>query len=72
MTLRSWTEAEIRTALEQGNQVWVLNSGTHGADDVLIGIEEECRQDVIDNEERDVFKVGWTLTQIEEIEEVEK
>ena len=70
MTFRSHSEREIRDAFRRKETVCVLNSGTHGADDVLIGSIAECRQDVIDNEGEDVFETqGWTLSEIDSIEE---
>jgi len=70
MALRSHTSEEILAAFRRGEKIFVLDSGTHGGDDVLIGSREECLQDVIDNEEEDVFETqGWTLNEIDEGDE---
>lgn len=70
MTLRSRTAKEILAAFRRGEQIWRLDSGAHGSDDVLIGSKEECLQDVIDNEGRDVFSDdGWILAEIGEGDE---
>jgi len=70
MTLRSHTAEEILDAYTRGETICVLDTGTHGQDDVLIGSLEDCRQDVIDTEGRDVFNEdGWTLSEIGEGDE---
>ena len=70
MALRSHTAKEILDAYMQGETIYVLDSGTHGQDDILIGSLKDCRQDVINNEGRDVFEEdGWTLSEIGEGDE---
>ena len=70
MTLRSHTVEELLAAFRRGETICVLDSGAHGQDDVLIGSIEECRQDVIGSEERDVFEeAGWSLSEIGEGDE---
>jgi len=70
MTLRSHTAEEILDAYMRGETICALDTGTHGQDDVLIGSLEDCRQDVIDTEGRDVFNEdGWTLSEIGEGDE---
>lgn len=66
MTLRSHTEAEILAAHKRGEKIWELNSRMQGCDDILIGNDRaEVLQDVIDNEEQDVFDLkGWTLNEL--------
>ena len=54
----------------RGETICVLDTGTHGQDDVLIGSLGDCRQDVLDNEGRDVFeKDGYVLSEIGEGDE---
>jgi len=70
MTLRSHTAEEILDAYTRGETICVLDTGTHGQDDILIGSLEDCRQDVIDTEGRDVFdEDGWNLSEIGEGDE---
>lgn len=65
MTLRSHTGEELLAAYWQGETICVLDTGTHGMDDVLVGSVEECRQDVIDSEGRNVFEEdGWTVFEV--------
>jgi hypothetical protein len=46
MNYRSHTQEEIRDAIARGTEVWVLDTGSDGQDDVLIGSREEVFQDI--------------------------
>jgi len=70
MTLVSHTAKEILNTWLRGETICALDSGTHGQDDVLIGSIEHCKQDVLDNERRDVFdEDDWALCEIGEGDE---
>lgn len=65
MTLRSHTAAEILAAYRRGETICVLDSRTHGADDVLIGRIADCKQAVIENEDENVFETqDWRIFEI--------
>jgi len=66
MNYRSHTGGEIRDALARGAQVWVLDTGPDGEDDVLIGSREDVFQDVCSFHELGELPPHWSLKPFEE------
>jgi len=66
MRYRSHTEEEVRDAVAKGTQVWALDTGADGEDDVLIGSREEVFQDICSLHDSSEFPPHWTLTPFEE------
>lgn len=66
MKYRSHTPEEIRKAIEQGAEVWVLDTGSDGEDDVLIGSREEVFQDICAINQFTDLPPHWRLKPFEE------
>ena len=66
MRYRSHTEEEIRNAIAEGAQVWVLETGPDGEDDVLIGSREDVFQDICSLHDFSEFPPHWSLKPFEE------
>lgn len=64
MTYKSYTEEEIKEALEAGKQVWELDSGNAGEDDVLIGTKKEVINDLCACLEVEELPEGWDLYKV--------
>jgi predicted RNA-binding Zn-ribbon protein involved in translation (DUF1610 family) len=71
MRFISHTRRAVIAALTKGEPVFALNSGSAGEDDVLIGTEEECRNDTLSyispdgvSPEDMAWPEGWTLTPV--------
>lgn len=64
MRFVSHTRSEILLTLAQGKSVWALDTGNDGDDDVLIGTEEECRQDVMTWHTAKNWPESWTLSPV--------
>jgi len=65
MNFKSHTRREIAEALANGDQAWMLDTGSQGADDVLIGRLEEVTSDVLDHFDIEALPEGWELTRFE-------
>ena len=66
MNYRNHTEEEIRDAIAKGAQVWVLDTGPDGEDDVLIGSREDVFQDICSFQGISELPVHWHLKPFEE------
>lgn len=66
MKYRSHTEEEIRNAVAEGAQAWVLDTGSDGEDDVLIGSREDVFQDICALRDINEFPTHWHLKPFEE------
>ena len=66
MNYRSHTEEEIRDAIAKGAQVWVLDTGPDGVDDVLIGRRENVFQDICSFHGMTEFPAHWHLKPFQE------
>jgi len=66
MRYRSHTEEEIRNAVAKGAQVWVLDTGSDGEDDVMIGSREDVFQDICCFHDISEFPPHWHLKPFEE------
>ena len=68
-SLKSHTASEILTAIYAGEQIWQLDSGCSGHDDIMIGSRDLCESDIVsflDDDERPTFDAtGWTLRRSE-------
>ena len=64
MRFVSHTRNEVLLALSQGKSVFALDTGSDGDDDVLIGTEEECRQDVMTFHKLEHWFEDWTLSPV--------
>jgi len=65
MNFRSHTRREIAEAIAAGGQAWMLDTGTDGDDDVLVGSLEEVASDLLDHFELDALPESWELTRFE-------
>jgi hypothetical protein len=63
---RSHTEKEIRDAIAKGARVWVLDTGSDGEDDVLIGTREDVFQDICSLHDIREFPAHWRLQPFED------
>lgn len=70
MNYRSHTREDIEAALTAGQEVWMLDTGNDGEDDVLIGTYEEVLADIQHHcvanlgraiPEGEDLPQGWTL-----------
>ena len=67
VSLRSWTDDEIIAAYKNGKKIFVLDTGTAGQDDILIGnTYQNVLVDVLDNEEVSELPKGWNIEEIGE------
>lgn len=66
MSYRSHTEEEIRDAITKGAQVWALDTGSDGENDVLIGSREEVFQDICSFHDVTELPPHWSLTPFHE------
>ena len=64
MQHRSHTPEEVRAAMEAGEEVWALDTGSDGLDDVLIGSELAVWAEICDWVDG-LIPVHWTLTKVE-------
>ncbi|KKN09857.1 hypothetical protein LCGC14_1042280 [marine sediment metagenome] len=62
MDYKSHTKEEITQALKDGKEVWRLDTGNSGEDDMLIGTHDEVVADILHHHELDTLPEGWTLT----------
>ena len=62
MNYRSHTRSKITKALKAGLEVWALDTGNDGEDDVLIGTWEEVEGDTLSHHELIELPDHWTLT----------
>lgn len=70
ITSKSHANAELIEGRRQGKQLWTLDTGGAGEDDILIGTRAEVEADICDYLGRDDLPKGWTLTQFtDEIED---
>jgi len=65
MQFRSHSRREVAEAIANGDQAWMLDTGSQGADDVLIGEFEEVLQDILDYFEVEALPEGWELTRFD-------
>jgi hypothetical protein len=65
MQFRSHSPAQVADAIAEGEQAWMLDTGTDGDDDVLVGSLEEVTSDLLEHFELDALPEGWELTRIE-------
>ena len=68
MNFKSHSKEKIKQALSRGEPVFELDTGTSGADDVLIGTREGCITDICAYHEVDSLPEGWELRQVREDE----
>jgi len=66
MRYRSHTKEEIRDAIAKGAQVWVLDTGLDGEDDVLIGSRTDVFQDICSFHDASELPAHWHLKPFEE------
>jgi hypothetical protein len=66
MNYRSHTLEEIREAIARGAQVWALDTGPDGEDDVLIGSREDVFQDICSFHDISELPPHWSLKPFEE------
>jgi len=66
MRYRSHTVEEIRDAVAKGAQVWALDTGPDGEDDVLIGSREDVFQDICSFHDIIEFPDHWSLVPFED------
>ena len=60
----SHTVSQIADALCGGVEVWFLCTGDDNKDDLLIGTEERCLQDVLADIGRDTLPADWLLVRV--------
>ena len=65
MNFRSHTRREVADAIAEVEQAWMLDTGSRGDDDVLVGSLEEVTSDLLEHFELDALPEGWELTRIE-------
>ncbi len=61
MNLRSHKLEEILEAFEKGYPVWVLDTGKHDSDDVLIGAKDIVRLNIFQHFKIDAFPTSWAM-----------
>ncbi|MCG6860217.1 MAG: hypothetical protein LJE70_02880 [Chromatiaceae bacterium] len=66
MNYRSHTREEIRDAIAKGAQVWTLDTGPDGEDDVLIGSREDVFQDICSFNDTNELPAHWRLIPFDE------
>lgn len=66
MNYRSHTEEDIRNAIAKSAQVWALDTGPDGEDDVLIGSREDVFQDICSFNDVSELPRHWHLKPFEE------
>ena len=66
MNYRSHTREEIRTAIAKGAEVWVLDTGSDGEDDVLIGSREAVFRGICSFNDITELPPHWHLRPFEE------
>jgi len=64
MNYRSHTIEEIEQALESGQEVWELDTGLSGEDDMLIGTYEDALWDILHHFDVEMLPENWELTKI--------
>ena len=64
MNFRSHTREEVRDAIANGDQAYLLNTNT-GDDDVLLGSAEEVLQDALAHFELEDLPDSWSLTRMD-------
>ena len=62
---RSYAETEVREAILKGTEVWALDTGNAGEDDMLIGTHEECLAAVLHHHEIESLPDGWSLDRVD-------
>jgi len=65
MNFRSHSKKEIQEAQKHGKKIWMLDTGTYGEDDMLIGEKEEVFGDILCYYEIEKLPDGWTLEEID-------
>ena len=66
MNDRSHTDEEVRNAIAKGVQVWVLETGQDGEDDVRIGSRENVFQDICSFHDMAELPPHWHLKPFEQ------
>jgi len=61
MNFKSHTRGEVARAIMQGQEVWALDTGNDGNDDVLIGSKQETIDCLLAHHELDELPGHWTL-----------
>jgi len=61
MNYKSHTRGEIRSALAEGKEVYTLDTGSAGEDDVLIGSADEVIADILNHHEIPTMPEGWII-----------
>ena len=61
MNFKSHTKEEILSALRDGKEVYVLDTGNDGEDDVLIGGFRDVMRDIVEYHEIDILPDHWGL-----------
>lgn len=61
MNFRSHGPETVKKAIESHIDVWELDTGSDGIDDVLIGDLEEVTEDILSSFELETLPKHWTL-----------
>lgn len=61
---KSHTAKEIAKAVSEGKEVWALDTAGFGADDHLIGTEDEVRSEILDHHDLEEWPESWTLDRV--------
>jgi len=64
-SMKSHTLEEVRNALNEGTPVWIVDTGTSGNDDVLIGDYDEVLTDFLFYLELDELPKDWEIYRLE-------
>jgi len=65
MNFRSHSRAEVAAALAEGKEAWMLDTGSQGDDDVLIGDKGEVTRDLLDYFDVPSLPEGWSLVHMD-------
>lgn len=68
---KSHTPEQIAQARERGDRAWILDTGTGGEDDVLLGVSREAvLADVLVHHDIEALPAGWTLAAVDDAVEL--
>lgn len=63
--MKSHTKEEIQKALKEKKEVWKLDTGNDGEDDILIGNYDDVLFDILSYHDLDVLPDYWSLEKVD-------
>jgi len=70
MTSNSHSMEEISDAIQEGKEVYELDTNCSGEDDILIGSYDEVLSDVLNFYELEALPKNWELVKINSLEDL--